>query len=64
MKENRQGVSLNKMGTENVSKIMLSMGVPMILSMVLQACYKFFHRLYLLKYLNLLNLLYKPRSSE
>lgn len=39
MKENRQGVSLNKMGTENVSKVMLSMGVPMILSMVLQACY-------------------------
>lgn len=39
MKENQQGVSLNKMGTENVSKIMLSMGVPMILSMVLQACY-------------------------
>ena len=29
----------NKMGTEKVSKIMLSMGIPIILSMVLQACY-------------------------
>lgn len=29
----------NKMGTEPVPKIMLSMGIPMILSMVLQACY-------------------------
>ncbi len=27
------------MGTEKVSKIMLSMGIPIILSMVLQACY-------------------------
>lgn len=27
------------MGTEQVSKIMLSMGIPIILSMVLQACY-------------------------
>lgn len=29
----------NKMGTEKISKVMLSMGIPMILSMVLQACY-------------------------
>lgn len=29
----------NKMGTKPVSKVMLSMGIPMILSMVLQACY-------------------------
>lgn len=29
----------NKMGTESVPKVMLSMGIPMILSMVLQACY-------------------------
>lgn len=29
----------NKMGTDAVSKIMLRMGIPMILSMVLQACY-------------------------
>lgn len=29
----------NKMGTKPVSKIMLSMGIPMIFSMVLQACY-------------------------
>lgn len=29
----------NKMGTEAVPKIMLSMGIPIILSMVLQACY-------------------------
>lgn len=31
--------TMNKMGTEKISKIMLSMGIPMILSMVLQACY-------------------------
>lgn len=29
----------NKMGTDSVPKVMLSMGIPMILSMVLQACY-------------------------
>lgn len=29
----------NKMGIDSVSKVMLSMGIPMILSMVLQACY-------------------------
>ncbi len=29
----------NKMGTEAVSKVMLTMGIPMILSMALQACY-------------------------
>lgn len=29
----------NKMGTEAVSGVMLKMGIPMILSMVLQACY-------------------------
>lgn len=32
-------VTMNKMGTEPVPKVMLSMGIPMILSMVLQACY-------------------------
>lgn len=32
-------IIMNKMGSEPVSKIMLSMGIPMILSMVLQACY-------------------------
>lgn len=30
---------MNKMGTESVPKIMLNMGISMILSMVLQACY-------------------------
>lgn len=34
-----QKVTTNKMGTEKISKVMLSMGIPMILSMVLQACY-------------------------
>lgn len=29
----------NKMGTEPIPKVMLSMGIPMIISMVLQACY-------------------------
>ena len=32
-------VTMNKMGTEPVPKVMLSMGIPMVLSMVLQACY-------------------------
>ncbi|MEE0858355.1 MAG: hypothetical protein U0M12_02675 [Acutalibacteraceae bacterium] len=32
-------VKINKMGTEPVSKIMLSMGIPVMLSMILQACY-------------------------
>ena len=32
-------VTANKMGTETVPKVMLSMGIPIILSMVLQACY-------------------------
>lgn len=36
MKEN---VKLNKMGTQPIYKVMLTMGIPMILSMVLQACY-------------------------
>lgn len=30
---------MNKMGSQPVGKIMLTMGIPMILSMVLQACY-------------------------
>lgn len=30
---------INKMGVEPIPKVMLSMGIPMILSMVLQACY-------------------------
>lgn len=32
-------VTMNKMGTESIPKIMLQMGIPMIVSMVLQACY-------------------------
>lgn len=32
-------VTTNKMGTEPIPKVMLSMGIPMIISMVLQACY-------------------------
>lgn len=32
-------VTMNKMGTEPIPKVMLNMGIPMILSMVLQACY-------------------------
>ncbi|MBQ2283156.1 MAG: MATE family efflux transporter [Agathobacter sp.] len=32
-------VTTNKMGTEPVGKVMLTMGIPIILSMVLQACY-------------------------
>lgn len=35
----KEKTKMNKMGTEAVSKIMLTMGIPMILSMVLQACY-------------------------
>ena len=33
----KQKVTMNKMGTEPIQRIMLSMGIPMILSMVLQA---------------------------
>jgi putative MATE family efflux protein len=32
-------LTMNKMGTEPVPKILLTMGIPIILSMVLQACY-------------------------
>lgn len=32
-------VTTNKMGTEPIHKVMLSMGIPIIISMVLQACY-------------------------
>lgn len=32
-------VTMNKMGTDSVPKVMLSMGIPMVLSMILQACY-------------------------
>ncbi|MDE5777743.1 MAG: MATE family efflux transporter [Lachnospiraceae bacterium] len=32
-------VRVNRMGTGSVPKVMLSMGIPMILSMILQACY-------------------------
>lgn len=32
-------VTMNKMGSEFIPKVMLSMGIPMILSMILQACY-------------------------
>lgn len=32
-------VTANKMGTEAAPKVMLSMGIPIILSMILQACY-------------------------
>lgn len=35
----KEKMKTNKMGTEPVSKIMLTMGIPMVLSMVLQACY-------------------------
>ena len=35
----KEKITMNKMGTEPVSKVMLSMGIPIILSMVLQACY-------------------------
>lgn len=35
----KEEITMNKMGSEPIHKIMLSMGIPMILSMVLQACY-------------------------
>lgn len=35
----KKEITINKMGRESVPKIMISMGIPMILSMVLQACY-------------------------
>ena len=35
----KEEVIKNKMGTESIPKVMLTMGIPMILSMILQACY-------------------------
>ena len=35
----KEQIKENKMGTQPMGKVMLSMGIPMILSMVLQACY-------------------------
>lgn len=35
----KQEIEMNKMGTEPISRVMLTMGIPMILSMMLQACY-------------------------
>ncbi len=32
-------IKTNKMGSDDIKKVMLKMGIPMILSMVLQACY-------------------------
>lgn len=37
--DSQQVVTTNKMGTEPVPKVMLTMGVPIVISMVLQACY-------------------------
>lgn len=34
-----EDITMNKMGADPIPKVMLSMGIPMILSMVLQACY-------------------------
>lgn len=33
--------AMSKLGTEKINKLMLTMGIPMILSMVLQAVYNF-----------------------
>lgn len=35
----KEEISMNKMGTEAVPKVMLTMGIPIVLSMILQACY-------------------------
>lgn len=35
----QENIKENKMGTEPVPRLLISMGIPMILSMVLQACY-------------------------
>lgn len=35
----KQEETINKMGAQPIPKVMLNMGIPMILSMVLQACY-------------------------
>jgi putative MATE family efflux protein len=37
--ENTNDVSLNRLGTQSVKKLMLSLGIPMIISMILQAVY-------------------------
>lgn len=46
MKEN---VTKNKMGTVPVPKVMLSMGIPMVLSMMLQACYNIVDSMFVAK---------------
>lgn len=35
----KEEVTMNKMGTQPVPKVMLNMGIPIVISMVLQACY-------------------------
>ena len=39
-------VTTNKMGTGSVPKVMLSMGIPIVLSMVLQACYNIVYSMF------------------
>lgn len=45
----REKRATNKMGTESVGKVMLTMGIPMILSMVLQACYNIVDSMFVAK---------------
>lgn len=45
----KEKITENKMGTEPVGKIMLTMGIPMILSMVLQACYNIVDSMFVAK---------------
>lgn len=42
-------VTMNKMGAEPIPKVMLNMGIPMILSMVLQACYNIVDSMFVAK---------------
>lgn len=44
-----ENVTKNKMGTMPVKKVMLSMGIPMVLSMMLQACYNIVDSMFVAK---------------
>lgn len=37
--EEKEEITLNRLGTQPVGKLMLSLGIPMIISMILQAVY-------------------------
>lgn len=45
----QKGLKENKMGILSIPKVMLSMGIPMVLSMILQACYNIVDSMFVAK---------------